>query len=102
MFPFEYLTVISNLTFLKLIFKFPLSATIVLHGSFIKRHCNFISYINQKGEENGHPLQYSCLENIMDRGDRQATVHGVTQSQTRLKRLGTQTRRLFFSHLSIS
>jgi len=30
--------VISNLTFLKLIFKFPLSATIVLHGSFIKRH----------------------------------------------------------------
>ena len=33
-------------------------------------------------ERNGNPLQYSCLENRMDRGARQATVHGVTQSQT--------------------
>ena len=30
------------------------------------------------------PLQYSCLENPMDRGSWQATVHGVTKSQTRL------------------
>ena len=36
------------------------------------------------GEGNGNPLQYSCLENFMDRGARQATVHGVTKSQTRL------------------
>ena len=36
------------------------------------------------GEENGNPLQYSCLENSMDRGAWQATVHGVTKSQTRL------------------
>ena len=35
-------------------------------------------------EENGHPLQYSCLENSMDRGARWATVHGVAKSQTRL------------------
>ena len=34
------------------------------------------------GEENGNPLQYSCLENTMDRGAGQATVHGVTKSQT--------------------
>ena len=34
------------------------------------------------GEENGHPLQYSCLENPMDRDDWQATVHGVAKSQT--------------------
>ena len=34
------------------------------------------------GEGNGHTLQYSCLENSMDRGARQATVHGVTKSQT--------------------
>ena len=33
----------------------------------------------------GSPLQYSCLENPMDRGAWQATVHGVTKSQTRLK-----------------
>ena len=30
------------------------------------------------GEGNGNPLQYSCLENPMDRGDWRATVHGVT------------------------
>ena len=36
------------------------------------------------GEGNGNPLQYSCLENLMDRGVWQATVHGVTKSQTRL------------------
>ena len=35
-------------------------------------------------EGNSNPLQYSCLENAMDRGARQATVHGVTKSQTRL------------------
>ena len=35
-------------------------------------------------EGNGKPLQFSCLENLMDRGAWQATVHGVTKSQTRL------------------
>ena len=35
------------------------------------RHCN--------------PLQYSCLENAMGRGVRQATVHGVAKSWTQLK-----------------
>ena len=37
------------------------------------------------GEGNGTPLQYSCLENPMDRGAWQAAVHRVTQSQTQLK-----------------
>ena len=36
------------------------------------------------GEGNGNPLQYSCLENSMDRGAGQATVHGIAKSQTRL------------------
>ena len=36
------------------------------------------------GEGNGNPLQYSCLENFMDRGAWRATVHGVTKSWTRL------------------
>ena len=31
---------------------------------------------------NGNPHQYSCLENLMDRGAWLATVHGVTKSQT--------------------
>ena len=35
-------------------------------------------------EENGNPLQYSCLENPMGRGDWRAIVHRVTKSQTRL------------------
>ena len=33
------------------------------------------------GEENGNPLQYSCLENSMDRGTWQATVHGIAKSR---------------------
>ena len=36
------------------------------------------------GEGNGNPLQYSCLENPMDRGAWWAAVHGVMKSQTRL------------------
>ena len=36
------------------------------------------------GEGNDNPLLYSCLENPMDRAAWQATVHGVTKSQTRL------------------
>ena len=35
------------------------------------------------GEGNSNPLQYSCLENPMDRGAQQATVHGVAKSRTR-------------------
>ena len=31
------------------------------------------------GEGNGNPLQYSCLENYMDRGAWQATVHGLAE-----------------------
>ena len=37
----------------------------------------------------GNPLQYSCLENPMNRGAWWATVHGITQSQTWLKQLST-------------
>ena len=36
------------------------------------------------GEGQGNPLQYSCLGNSMDRGDWQATVHGVANSWTQL------------------
>ena len=36
------------------------------------------------GEGNGYPLQYSCLENPMDRGAWQATVHSVAKSWTQL------------------
>ena len=36
------------------------------------------------GEGNGNTLQYSCLENSMDRGAWKATVHGVAKRRTRL------------------
>ena len=37
------------------------------------------------GERNGNPLQYSYLENFIDRGAWQATVHGTTKSWTQLR-----------------
>ena len=42
-------------------------------------------------EGNGNPLQYSCLENPIDRGAWRATVHRVTKSRTGLKRLSIHT-----------
>ena len=46
------------------------------------------------GEGNGDPLQYSCH----GRRSQQATVHGVTKSQTRLKRLSSQHIRASWGH----
>ena len=49
--------------------------------------CESLGFINQQesgrflGGGHGHPLQYSCLENLMDRGAWQTTVHGVAKSQ---------------------
>ena len=43
------------------------------------------------GEGKGNPFQYSCLENPIDRGAEWATVHRITKSQTRLKRLSKHT-----------
>ena len=40
------------------------------------------------GGGNGNPLQYSCLENPVDRGAWWAAIHGVPKSWTQLKRLG--------------
>ena len=40
--------------------------------------------VRSPGVKNGDALQYSCLENPMDRGDWQAIGHGVTKSWTQL------------------
>ena len=37
------------------------------------------------GDGNGNALQYSCLENLMERGAWWATVHGLQKSQTQLR-----------------
>ena len=44
-------------------------------------------WVRSPGGGHGNPLQYSCLENPMDRGAWRATVHRVAKSRTRLKRL---------------
>ena len=41
------------------------------------------------GGGRGNPLQYSCLEDPVDRGAWWATMHGVTKSQTQLKQLSS-------------
>ena len=43
----------------------------------------FEKYCSTIGEGNGNPLQYSCLENSMEGGACQATVHGFAKSWTR-------------------
>ena len=45
----------------------------------------------ERSPRGGHsnPLQYSCLENPMDRGAWRSTVYGITKSQTQLKRIST-------------
>ena len=50
--------------------------------------CYFIQLmILSPGEGKDNPLQYSCPENSMDRGNGQATVHGVTKNWTQLRQL---------------
>ena len=44
-------------------------------------HCS----VSKSGEGNGTPLQYSYLENPMDRGAWKAAVHGVAEGQTQLR-----------------
>ena len=49
------------------------------------------NFISLYGERNGNPLQYSCLENPMDKGALWATVHGDAKSHTRLSNSHTCT-----------
>ena len=44
-----------------------------------KTWVQFLGQADPPGEGNGNPLQYSCLENTMDRGAWQAMVHGVAR-----------------------
>ena len=58
---------------------------------------NMLSRFVIPGGGHDNPLQYYCLENPMEREAWQATVCGVTQSQTRLKRLSTHARSVCYS-----
>ena len=63
-------------------------------GSVVKRNhrrCGFDTWVGKTpGEWHGNPLNYSCLENSMDRGAWQTIVHRVAKSQTWLKQLSMQ------------
>ena len=72
-----------------LVFCSPYGNILYSHGSEVKASaCNVgdlgsIPGLGRSpGEGNGNPLQYSCLENLMDGGAWWATVHGVAKSQT--------------------
>ena len=54
------------------------------------------------GGEHGNPLQYSCLENPVDRGAWWLMVHRVTKSWTQLKRISTHTYHIFFIYSFVS
>ena len=54
------------------------------YGHLLSHPLSFGAQLRSTGGGHGNPLQYSCLENPMDRGAWWATVHGVAQSQTRL------------------
>ena len=49
--------------------------------AMLETQVQFLSGEDPPGEGNGHPLQYFCLENSMDRGAWWATVHGVAKSR---------------------
>ena len=61
----------------------PASAGDITHAGLIPESTR------SPGGGHGNPLQYSCLENPTDRGAWWATVHGVMNSQTQVKRLNT-------------
>ena len=57
------------------------------------KRCRFDPWVGKipwRRARHGNPLQYSCLENLMDRGAWQVAVHRVTQSWTQRKQLNTQ------------
>ena len=51
-------------------------------GDVLRDSCLFPRMGRSPGGGHGNPLQYSCLENPMDRGVWQAIVHGITKSWT--------------------
>ena len=53
------------------------------------------------GDRHGNPLQYSCPENLMDRGAWQGTVHRVVKKWTQLQQLRTTLTHIYICFFSI-
>ena len=75
-----FLHVILIIGYYKIVGKFPYPIQYILVAYFIYSSL----YLLFLREGNGTPLQYSCLENPMDRGAWWAAVHGIAKSQTQL------------------
>ena len=58
-------------------------------SSFTRGVMCFLGYLHALGEGHGNPLQYSWLENPMDRGTWETVIHRVTKSQIKWKQLST-------------
>ena len=89
--PLQVLKIGFVFAFFAWFFKPPMAQADLPHGSAGKESAcsagdvGLITGLRRSpGEGNGNLLQYSCLENPMDRGTWQTTVHGVAKSQTRL------------------
>ena len=76
---------INFLVFFKLLFCYYYEVSHRLEVSFLFSDCTVIVLLNQVGEGNGTPLQYSCLENPMDGGAWWSAVHVVAEGWTRLR-----------------
>ena len=72
--------------FFQLCFHFLKPGCFWSHAVFVQASCQLEPLLDS-GEGNGNPLQYSCLENPMDRGGWWAAIHRVAQSRTLLKQL---------------
>jgi len=67
-----------------------------------RKRCKFNLWVRwSPGEGNDNPLQYSCLENPMDRGTWWATVRGIAKSQTWLKQLSMISFRIDWFDLAV-
>ena len=81
---FFYSSFLQKLCLLLSLFGFP-GGTVVKNSPANAGEVGLIPGLGRSpGEVHGNPLQYSCLQNSMDRGAWQATVHGVTKSWTGL------------------
>ena len=68
-------------------------------GADTTERLHFHFSLSRIGEGNGNPLQCSCLESPRDGGAWWAAIYGVTQSQTRLKRLSSSSSSIHISTL---
>jgi len=68
----------------------PVVKNLPVNAGNIKDEVSVLESGRYPAEENGNPLQYSCLENLMDRGAWWATVHRISKNQTLLMQLSKQ------------